>query len=328
MNRFQKWALATTIATFLIILVGGLVRASDAGLGCPDWPKCFGRFYPPLTESQIPNDIDQNSFDIHLAWIEYTNRLVGVIVGLLILGTLYHAVKSHRHNHYVLYPVSGAFILVLFQGWLGGELVKHELKPWHITLHFVLALVIAGLLIYATISAFFPNTKPYQGLPPERRMLGWLALLVLCLTLIQTILGTEVRGQLEVIEKNSPNLARDQWIHETTWVEPVHRSFSWLILLGVIALNVYIQRRLTESNRWLQWAGRALVFLVIIQIAAGIGMVYGSISPALEVVHLVGGSLFMGVLLGIYLLASRLPVEAKPPTTSLQSQPALSEQAV
>jgi len=94
MNNFRRFALLTTVATYFLIFVGGLVRVAGAGLGCPDWPKCFGRWIPPFSVDQIPDHIDASSFNVVLAWIEYTNRLAGMSIGILILIT---AILAFRH---------------------------------------------------------------------------------------------------------------------------------------------------------------------------------------------------------------------------------------
>ncbi len=76
MKRFRHLALFATFATYFAIFMGGLVRVSGAGLGCPDWPKCFGRWFPPTSLSQLPPEIDPSLFNLTLAWIEYINRLM------------------------------------------------------------------------------------------------------------------------------------------------------------------------------------------------------------------------------------------------------------
>jgi len=95
-RNFQRLSLITTLATFFLIFVGGLVRVSGAGLGCPDWPKCFGRWIPPLRAEDLPAGFDEQTFNVTLAWIEYINRLIGVIVGFLILATALMALKHFR----------------------------------------------------------------------------------------------------------------------------------------------------------------------------------------------------------------------------------------
>jgi len=88
MKYFSRFSTLTTLLTYILIFVGGLVRVSGAGMGCPDWPKCFGRWIPPTSLDQLPTDIDPAQFNIVLAWIEYSNRLVGVVIGLMITATL------------------------------------------------------------------------------------------------------------------------------------------------------------------------------------------------------------------------------------------------
>ncbi len=325
-RRFQRWALTTTIATYALIMVGGMVRAADAGLGCPDWPQCFGRYYPPITKAQVPDHIDADKFDFQLAWIEYTNRLLGVLIGLLILGTLYHAIKSHRHTPRVLYPTLAAFVLVVFEGWLGALLVETELSPWVITAHLVAALIIVSLLLYATVSVFFPDPIPREELSPNHRILARLTLITVVLMLVQMGLGAGLRGELEIVEKDMPTLARGDWIHEVGWIDPVHRSFSWLILLGVAGINYYAQRRLNKNNRWLQRAAYAAGALVAIQVVAGIGLAYSALPPALQVIHLISGSLLIGALMMIYLLTNRVPTPTDTALQADQHQSLLSQQ--
>jgi heme a synthase len=95
-QRFLGLALITIAAVYFLILVGGTVRASGAGMGCPDWPLCFGQFIPPTSEAQLPPDwrvtyadrgYDTADFDPVKTWTEYINRLVGVVIGLLVIAT-------------------------------------------------------------------------------------------------------------------------------------------------------------------------------------------------------------------------------------------------
>jgi heme a synthase len=329
MNRFQRWALATTIATYMLISIGGMVRASDAGLGCPDWPKCFDRFYPPLSAEQLPDHISAEQFDFRAAWIEYVNRLVGVVIGFLILGTSVLALRNYRQTPRVLFPTVAAFILVLFQGWLGGQVVESQLNPMHITAHLVMAWIIVSLLLYATVNAFFPNSAPFANTGKQRRFLGNLVLLLMFLTLIQAGLGANLRGELEVIEKNNPALARADWLGEAGFIDTIHRSFSWLLLGTLAWINVYVWRRLQGNKHLISQSLVATNVLVFFQIAVGVGLAYGGLPPVLQALHLIGGSLLIGGIMLLYLLAGRVPVEAPeapqnstPQSTNLTGQTA------
>ena len=119
MKSFRKFAILSTVLTYVLIFIGGLVRVAGAGMGCPDWPKCFGRWIPPLSINQVPNHIDPSQFNIVLAWIEYCNRLFGAIVGISIMVTLYYGVKYYGKYPKVKWSIIIAFLLTLFQGWLG-----------------------------------------------------------------------------------------------------------------------------------------------------------------------------------------------------------------
>src|SRR5262249_9570821 len=101
LSSFQRLCLFTTLATYFLIRVGGFVRASGAGLGCPDWPRCFGSWIPPSSADQLPAQFDRALFNPALMWTEYLNRLLGVIVGFLILGTVISAVRNQRHDRRV-----------------------------------------------------------------------------------------------------------------------------------------------------------------------------------------------------------------------------------
>ena len=163
LSSFQTLALWTTGTTYFLIVVGGLVRASGAGLGCPDWPRCFGGWIPPASAADLPAGFEASQFNATLMWTEYLNRLLGVAVGLLILATLVSAWRHHRQTPRIFWPTLAAFLLVGFQGWLGGVVVQQELAAWIVTVHLVVALVIVSLLLYVTVYAFFANRAGMHG---------------------------------------------------------------------------------------------------------------------------------------------------------------------
>ncbi|MDX1672627.1 MAG: COX15/CtaA family protein, partial [Balneolaceae bacterium] len=122
-NSYQKIALTTVFATLFLIFVGGLVRAAGAGLGCPDWPKCFGLWIPPVSAAELPAGYDPSQFNVFKTWLEYVNRLIGVVVGMLITATFVLSFRYRKNDPAVFYSSLAAFLLVVFQGWLGGQVV-------------------------------------------------------------------------------------------------------------------------------------------------------------------------------------------------------------
>lgn len=303
LDRFQALAVSTTTATYLLIAVGGLVRAAGAGLGCPDWPKCFDRWIPPVDASGVPPHIDPELFNFTLAWTEYVNRLLGVVVGFLILATAVAALVRHRHNGRVLWPTLAAFVLVLFQGWLGGQVVASGLKPWVLTAHLVLALVIVTLLLYATVQAFFPAGHRAPRPSGAQRAVAWATAGAIGLVLVQVGLGALVRGEVQLAAEDG--LPRGEWLGAVGVVHTVHRSFAIGVSVALILLWNAVRTRV-EADPWL---GRTTAFggtMLGIQVAAGIGLAEAGFPAVLQVVHLWAAALLLGALSVQWLLLFRL----------------------
>ncbi len=183
LSSFQRLALCTTAITYLLILVGGLVRASGAGLGCPDWPRCFGSWIPPASAAQLPSRFDPSLFNPTLMWTEYLNRLLGVTVGFLIFATAVSAWRHYRREPRILGATVAALLLTGFQGWLGGRVVANELAAWIVTIHMIFALAIVQLLLYATVRSLSRG-----GGPPSPFLIA-----LIVVTMVQIGLGTQVR---------------------------------------------------------------------------------------------------------------------------------------
>jgi heme a synthase len=304
LDTFQKLAVATTATTYLLIMVGGLVRAVGAGLGCPDWPKCFGSWVPPIRADQLPAPFDPRQFNAALTWTEYLNRLLGVIVGVLILATLAAAIARHRRTPRVLWPTGAAFLLVGFQGWLGGRVVAHGLEPWIVTAHLVVALVIVSLLLYATVNAFFPGAAPAPS--RERRLIGRGAQALMALTLLQVAVGTQVRSGID--DAAATGLARREELLGTVGAtDTVHRSIALVVLAGGIALFIAVRRRAQGPIALLDGTGAAVVALTLAQIGAGVILANLGLPRGAQVAHLTLASLLLGAQTLVALLAYRLP---------------------
>jgi cytochrome c oxidase assembly protein subunit 15 len=132
----------------------------------------------------------------------------------------------------------------------------------------------------------------------------------LIVTLAQIGLGAKVRGDLENVEENNPELARSSLIEEVGWSDTVHRSYSWFVLGTVLFTAYYTHRGMSHKHPLLIWLSRAMVAIVILQVLVGVGLAYGGLPPALQVVHLINASVLVGVITMIYLLTNRLPLVA------------------
>ena len=301
-DGFQKLAVATTITTYLLILVGALVRATGSGMGCPDWPKCFGNWVPPLTAADLPAGFDAAQFNAAKTWTEYLNRLLGATTGLLIFATLVAAIRRYRHRPDVLWPAVLAFLAVGFEGWLGGRVVAHGLAPWIVTAHLMGALVVVGALLYATIHAFLlPLVQPSRRDVRVRRLFV-LTAAVFGLAMAQLVLGTQVRSHLD----HSEAAGRDPVVvlANPAGLDLMHRRMS--IVVAALTLVLWARlRRGTAASRAVRLTADTTIVLVVAQVAAGLAVAYLAIPPAAQVAHVVLASLYVGALMTLLILIPR-----------------------
>ncbi|WP_148899356.1 COX15/CtaA family protein [Fodinibius salinus] len=310
LNTYQKVALSTVAATIFLIFVGGLVRASGAGLGCPDWPKCFGMWMPPISPAELPNNYDLSEFNVFKTWTEYVNRLIGVIIGLLITVTFALSFRYRKDKPKVLYSSATAFVLVLVQGWLGGQVVLTGLREWLITLHMLLAMLIMVTLIYGVFRASVDELR--ITLPNQKRqwLLVMVAILFFC-SFIQIGLGTQVREAIDVLKNMTVSPPRDTWISEVGVVDNIHRSFSWLVLIAGGGI-LYISRWWVTDAPRIRKIGLIIFGLILLQIVTGIGLYYLGLPPVYQVVHLTGIAFLVAfefLFLLLVLHADEVPVE-------------------
>lgn len=298
-NRYQILAVTTLIATLFLIFVGGLVRAAGAGLGCPDWPTCFGMWIPPLTADALPTGYDAELFNPFHTWLEYVNRLVGVLIGLLISLTFFFSFRYRKSDPVIPVSAGIAFLLVLFQGWLGGQVVRSGLSAWMITVHMITALVIVNILLFTAWRTFEP--KPELRLSSSMKQgLFLIVSILLGLVMIQMVLGTQVRELIDVV-KNSPSPPpREYWLDRIEGsLYFAHRSFSWLIV-GVTGW-LWLTFRPLRENSALRNLTLAVVVLVMLQIVFGVGLEQFGMPGMFQVLHLTSAS-FLVCALFLYLL--------------------------
>jgi cytochrome c oxidase assembly protein subunit 15 len=318
-----KLCLSTFVAVFLLIAAGGIVRTTGSGMGCPDWPKCFGRWVPPTSIDQLPVDYKESysalrekknqkfikylkvvgmantanqlssdksilveaDFNPTKAWIEYLNRLLGVVVGFLILVLVWQSIPF-RTSHPVVFWVSVAtLVAVLVQGWFGSIVVSTNLTTWTVTVHMLVALLVVGLLAFLV---FATSSNPLVVAPR-----GTSSLLVACslLLLTQVFFGTQVR---EVIDR-LVSLPRTNWISSLGFEFILHRSFSWL----VIVFHFLLFWRLRKTTG-LKALSSALMGLILSSFLSGAAMAYFNVPAVLQPVHLLLATICFGVQLLLY----------------------------
>lgn len=298
---FRRLGVITIFAVYLVILAGGIVRASGAGMGCPDWPTCFGQWVPPTDVSQLPSNYHEiyaqrgyqdTQFNPVKTWTEYTNRLVGVSIGFLIFLTAWSSRIYLKADKTIFYLALSAFLLVGFQGWLGSTVVASNLKPVMITIHMLLALFIVALLIYtiARSQREYIAKLDVSVLPENFKTV---LIVAMVMTLLQVAMGTQVREAVDFIA-NQQGIERQYWREDFPIIFYIHRSFSSIILFTNLWLAWKVYRSIAQESI-IYKAGLAVAGLVVIAILAGVSLDRLGMPAVAQPIHLLMANLIFGV---------------------------------
>ncbi|MCQ8180044.1 COX15/CtaA family protein [Methylomonas sp. SURF-1] len=299
--RFRRLGALTIFAVYFVILVGGIVRASGAGMGCPDWPTCFGQWVPPTDESQLPANYheiyaargyENTAFNPVKTWTEYTNRLVGVTIGFLIFLTAWSSRIYLQADKTIFYLALSVFFLVGFQGWLGSAVVASNLKPLMITLHMLLALGIVALLIYAIARSQKPLLQAIDTYWLTPRFATVLKV-AMGMTLLQIAMGTQVREAVDYIAHEHSYIERQYWRDSFPIIFYVHRSFSSIILFTNLWLVWKIREQAAAGSLLLR-LGYVLAGLIVTAILAGVSLDRLGFPAFAQPVHLLMANLIFG----------------------------------
>lgn len=314
--RFRRLGILTIFAVYFVILVGSSVRASGAGMGCPDWPTCFGLWIPPTDESQLPPNYHEiyigysdTTFNAVKTWTEYTNRLVGVTIGFLIFLTAWSSRIYLKADKTVFYLAMSVFFLVGFQGWLGSAVVASNLKPLVITLHMLLAIVIVLLLIYA-IARSQRQALAELDVSQLPQAVYTVIKVVMAMSLLQIAMGTQVREAVDFISHSS-TLERQYWRESFPIVFYVHRSFSSIILFTNLWMCWKIYQAVAKNSLLIRIAF-SLMSLIVIAILAGVSLDRLAMPRVAQPIHLLMANLILGAqfFLFICLRYARNPVNS------------------
>ncbi|PKM12398.1 MAG: heme A synthase [Gammaproteobacteria bacterium HGW-Gammaproteobacteria-3] len=306
--HFRRIGTVTIFAVYFLILVGGIVRASGAGMGCPDWPTCFGQLIPPTDVAELPTDYqtiyaERGYKDTHFnpvkTWTEYLNRLTGVTIGLLVLLTAWSSRVYLKTDKRVFYLSQTLVLLVGFQAWLGSQVVASNLKPFMITLHMLLALLIVALLLYviARSQRHFIRQIDTTRLPPAFKTV---LITAMALTLLQVAMGTQVREAVDMIANQHGYIDRQYWRDDFPVIFYIHRSFSSVLLLTNLWLAFKLKRSINK-NGFLYPFSYVLTGLVTAAILAGVSLDRLGFPAVAQPIHLLLANLIFGAQFFIYI---------------------------
>lgn len=306
-NRFQQCAKAALVSVLVLIFVGAIVRVTGAGMGCPDWPKCWGCLIPPTKVEQVdfskldiatfqrkaervgrdPSKITEESlraeFNPRHVWTEFINRLFSLPVGLFALLTFVLSFLRQRETPMVFWAAFSALILVLVNAWMGARVVYSGLAPGVLTTHMALAFLLIIVQSYVVWrAAEVPKTLIFRDDVWRVRLRRCLWVLFLVI-IAEGIMGTQVRELTDSLSKHL-SVPREQWGEtlEHSWVYLLHRSFSWVILV-VTGYAAWISRQHRQGAMTL--AEKLVIGIVLAQMVLGIVMSQIHIYGVVQILH-------------------------------------------
>lgn len=340
-NRFIKLNFITIVVILLLILAGGIVRSTGSGMGCPDWPKCFDRYIPPTSVTELPAGYQQKYvegrvrknekfakyleslgkykladsirkdqsilapevFNPAKTWTEYVNRLLGALTGLFLLAIAISSFTYRKKAPRIIVLSLLNLFLVGYQGWLGSIVVSTNLAQWVVTIHMFLAVVIIAIVVYTYHYAKYIDKAPSVIMAKLPWLKGFL-LLTLLVSLVQILLGTEVRETIDSVSKELGFTLRDTWVAKTGEIFLQHRDLAVIVLvINAIVYKMVIDRfnGKAEPLRMANW----MVGALILQMATGVVLSYLSLPPAAQSIHILVAVLLFCIQYYLYLLVYR-----------------------
>jgi cytochrome c oxidase assembly protein subunit 15 len=299
-RRFLITAQITLIFVYLVIIAGSVVRATGSGMGCPDWPKCFGKWVPPTNVSELPVDYKERYAGEHHAvaefnalntWTEYLNRLAGALLGFLIFIQFLFSIGLRKDDKWLFRYSLIELILIGFQGWLGAKVVSSNLAPVKITIHMIVALVIlsiAILIIYRAKKII--NVAAQPAMDP---LMKKISIAIFTGTILQILLGTQVREEVDVLLKNIDPVYRNEIIGNLGAFFKIHRTFAIIIavLNGWIIFRIRKMENAISVKKISSWLGT----MVLIALITGVTLSAFALPAPVQPIHLLVACIIYGL---------------------------------
>ena len=301
MTTFRRLALISAATTYVLVVIGAIVRGTGSGMGCPDWPTCYGSWIPPLNDGS--------------AWIEWTHRTVAAVVGLLVLALAVVAVVRHRRVLSIVVPSVGAVLLVGFQAYLGKITVETNNAGQWVTAHLAAALALLALLTFLAVRASYPGALSTRG--ASQRFTLLLAFVTACVYALM-LFGASVtangpaaslvfpdwplfNGQLFPTFSSDPPVASLQMTHF------LHRFVAALVGVLMLATAIVVWRAarrggLAGSGPVLALVGTAAA-LYAVQVIVGALQIATQLASWAVALHLALGAAIWALMVGAVFVA-------------------------
>ncbi len=334
-TRFRKIAKIALVLIYLVIIAGAVVRMTGSGMGCPDWPKCFGYYIPPTEVEDLqfkPNHVykegvviinnesllvvkddfiskealdtsnwepftahDYAIFNPMHTWVEYINRLLGALSGIPILIFTVLSFWFWKENKWITILSLFTVFAMGFQAWLGKTVVDSNLSPFKITVHMVMAMVIVAIILYL----IFKSKTTFK---PQKFDITFKKLLIVAiiLSLVQIVMGTQVRQEVDMTIR-ALGYDKSLWMQDPSMTFYFHRTFS--ILLFLVNLFIFIKnRKLGLGYKKVN----LIMACILLEIFTGIAMFYFDFPFLSQPLHLVIATILFGIQFYVYLESKRV----------------------
>lgn len=312
--RYRKLVLATLGAVFVLVVLGAYVRLADAGLGCPDWPGCYGNFTPHQSAQDIraaEAAMPDGPVTLAKAWKEMLHRYLAMIVGTMIAALAFAAWRNRKGLNQSPGLATGLAVLVIFQAALGAWTVTMLLKPAIVTSHLMGGMAILALLVWLALrqrEASWPGAARVTG------ALRIFAAVTLLVVIAQIVLGGWVSTNYAALACTEFPRCAGEWMPPMEFNHAFHvirplgvgpdgqlltldalRAIHWMHRVGALVTTVVVLAFAWQLHacRWSNLA-RGLAILLLLQVAIGIGNVIWSLPLPLAVAHNGVAALLLG----------------------------------
>lgn len=273
---YRSLILFSIAATFVLVTMGGIVRVTDSGLGCPDWPFCYGKIIP--------------EFEYHII-IEYTHRMIASVVGMLVFSTTILTWWKLRYNRPLLLLLTTALVLVILAAWLGRKTVLSELEPNTVTFHLATAQGIFALLILAWVQTktLVSNQieKVSQKNKPFERFFFIGVVTVSIATFLVLLSGSYVVGKGAGSICPSWPLCDNNFfpVLSMGWIHMAHRFLAGVV--GIITIWIaYLGWSKFKETPYVKTVSLTVISLVIIQFFIGAANPWSGFQSIFRALHL------------------------------------------
>ena len=309
-KNFYKASIITVILVYVLVLVGGFVRVTESGDDCPDWPKCYGGWFPPLSIEDIPEKYisDKDTIldlqkKVYCSLIEYFNRFLGMIVGLSMTFAFYKSFYVFKYDKIIFYGSLSSLLLIIIAGWFGGQIAQsidgtNVMHQHSVSIHLYIAILTIISLVYTTNRGFlllYPNSEKDANYSNES---FYIFMFILILNLLLVFSGSFIRTFIDndLIKEWEYFKRMDYYVRETGFIKFIHPilGFSMLGLLGILWNHIM---NISNSSNILKMLVKVLLVLVGLQVIIGEGLRFNFIHESFRLYHLWISTVILGIII-------------------------------